>query len=95
LLLWRPQTDQTVIGPGNTGESVRWLRRRLALAAGQPVPESPPETFDANLAKQLRAFQQGHGLSPDGIAGERTLVLLSNLAPTPGIPVLGRPSREP
>lgn len=90
LLLWRPQTDQTVIGPGNAGEAVRWLRQRLALAAGQPVPESPSQTFDASLARQLRAFQQERGLRPDGIAGGRTLVLLANLAPTPGTPLLGR-----
>ncbi|MEI2773091.1 MAG: AAA family ATPase [Candidatus Competibacter sp.] len=95
VLLWRPQTDQPIIGPGNVGEAVRWLRRRLALAAGQPVPESLPEAFDTGLAKQLRAFQQERGLVPDGIAGGQTLVLLSNLAPIPGIPVLGPPPQGP
>ena len=95
LLLWRPQTDQAVIGPGNAGTAVRWLRQRLALATGQPVSESPSDTFDTDLAKQLQAFQQERGLRPDGIAGGRTLVLLSNLAPTPGTPVLGQPPREP
>ncbi|MGB5063207.1 MAG: AAA family ATPase, partial [Candidatus Competibacter sp.] len=30
LLLWRPQIDRPLIGPSNTGEAVRWLRRRLA-----------------------------------------------------------------
>ncbi len=93
-MLWRPQTDQPVIGPGNAGEAVRWLRQRLALANGQPVPEPASETFDADLAKQLRAFQQARGLRPDGIAGGHTLVLLSNLAPMPGTPALGQPRRE-
>jgi general secretion pathway protein A len=93
-ILWRPQTDQPVIGPGNAGEAVRWLRQRLALANGQPVPEPASETFDADLAKQLRAFQQARGLRPDGIAGGHTLVLLSNLAPMPGTPALGQPRRE-
>lgn len=95
LLLWRPQVDQRVIGPGNTGEAVLWLRRRLALAAGQPAPEPLSATFDATLAEQLRAFQRERGLRPDGLAGERTLVLLSNLAPSPGTPVLGQPLQEP
>ncbi len=95
LLLWRPQTEEPIIGPGNTGQSVRWLRQRLALATGQPPPEAPPEAFDATLGKQVRAYQQEQGLQPDGVAGGRTLVLLGNLVPTPGIPVLDRPPQEP
>jgi general secretion pathway protein A len=95
LLLWRPQVDQRVIGPGNTGEAVLWLRQRLAQATGQPAPEPLSESFDANLDRQLRAFQQEHGLRADGMAGERTLVLLNNLAPSPGTPVLRQPLREP
>lgn len=94
LLLWRPQTDQPLIGPGNTGAAVRWLRQRLALASGQAAPEPLSETFDANLAKQVRAFQQERGLRPDGMAGGRTLVLLSNLAPPPGTPTLDQPPPE-
>ena len=95
LLLWRPQTDQPVIGPGNSGTSVLWLRQRLAMARGQTLTEPASETFDAELAKQLRAFQEARGLRPDGIAGGQTLVLLSNLAPAPDTPSLGRPAGEP
>jgi general secretion pathway protein A len=94
-LLWRPQTEQPIIGPGNTGSSVRWLRRRLALATGQPLPETVSDAFDASLAKLLRAYQQAQGLRPDGIAGGRTLVLLNNLEPAPDVPVLGHPSKMP
>ena len=83
LLLWRPQIDLLLIGPGNTGEAVRWLRRRLALAADQPNPEPLSATFDNALGKQLRVFQQDNGLQPDGLAGGRTLVLLNNLTPLP------------
>jgi general secretion pathway protein A len=95
LLLWRPQTDQPVIGPGNSGAAVRWLHQRLALANGGTVPESVSETFNTDLAKKLRAFQQAQGLRPDGIAGGQTLVLLSNLAPESGTPSLGRSSGKP
>ena len=91
LLLWRPQIPQTLIGPGVSGEAVRWLRLRLALAAGQPAPEPLSETFDAALADQVRAFQRERGLRPDGLAGERTLILLNNLAPEPDTPVLHPP----
>lgn len=95
LLLWRPQTDQPVIGPGNSGSSVLWLRQRLAMARGQTLAEPASETFDAELAKQLRAFQEARGLRPDGIAGGQTLVLLSNLAPAPDTPSLRRPAVDP
>lgn len=95
LLLWELQTDQAIIGPGNNGEAVRWLRRRLATAAGQSAPEAPSERFDAELGNQVRAFQKQHGLLADGMAGEQTLLLLNNLAPPPDTPRLSRPTREP
>ncbi|MBL8259625.1 MAG: AAA family ATPase [Candidatus Competibacteraceae bacterium] len=95
VLLWELQTDQPIIGPGNNGEAVRWLRRRLAAAAGRPVPETPSERFDADLGNEVRAFQQEHGLLVDGMAGEQTLLLLNNLALPPETPRLSRPVREP
>ena len=91
---WRPQIDLLLIGPGNTGEAVRWLRRRLALAADQPSPEPLSATFDSALGKQLRVFQQDNGLQPDGLAGGRTLVLLNNLTPTPDTPALDQPAQD-
>ena len=76
----------TLIGPGASGAAVRWLRQRLALAAGQPVSDPLSEVFDAALAEQVRAFQRDHGLQPDGLAGPRTLALLHNLAPAVNAP---------
>ena len=76
----------TLIGPGASGAAVRWLRTRLALAAGQPVPDPLSEVFDAALAEQVRAFQRDHGLQPDGLAGPRTLEVLNNLAPAANAP---------
>ena len=93
LLLWRSPINQLVLGPGATGQEVLWLRRRLAQAMGQSILEPPSALFDANLSRQLRAFQQDQGLQPDGLAGERTLALLSNLASDPDTPVL-RPPEE-
>ncbi len=94
LLLWRPQIDLPLIGPGHAGEAVRWLRRRLALAAGQPATEPLSATFDNALGEQLRAFQRDNGLQPDGLAGGRTLMLLNNLAPDSDTPTLGQPARD-
>ena len=78
---------RTLLGLGASGAAVRWLRARLALAAGQPVPDPLPEVFDAELAEQVRAFQRDHGLQPDGLVGPRTLALLNNLVPEPNHPV--------
>jgi len=88
LLLWRTPVVQRVLGPGASGEEVRWLRQRLAVATGQTLSEPLPELFDAALAEQVRNFQREQGLQPDGLAGPRTLVLLSGLAPEPGAPML-------
>jgi general secretion pathway protein A len=82
---------RTLIGLGASGAAVRWLRERLALAAGQPVPDPLSEVFDAALAEQVRAFQRDHGLQPDGLVGPRTLVLLNNLIPEPDTPALRPP----
>jgi len=95
LLLWRSPINQLVLGPGATGEEVLWLRQRLAQATGQPVPEPPSAIFDANLGRQLRDFQRDRGLRPDGLAGGHTLILLNNLAPAPGTPLLSQPPQEP
>lgn len=95
-LLWRPQTEEAIIGPGNTGPSVRWLRQRLALATGsQALPEKTQDAFDVSLARLLRSYQQAQGLRPDGVAGGRTLVLLNNLEPATDAPVLSRSPKMP
>jgi general secretion pathway protein A len=86
---------RTLIGPGASGAAVRWLRARLALAAGQPVPDPLSEVFDAALAEQVRAFQREHGLQPDGLAGPRTLALLNKLAPESDTPVPQPPEGNP
>lgn len=79
----QPLILPTLIGPGVSGAAVRWLRIRLAHAAGQTVAEPISETFDAGLTEQVRAFQRAHGLRADGLAGPRTLALLNDPAPVP------------
>ena len=98
-MLWRLQTSTRQIGEGSVGDSVVWLRRRLALAqgvnldakAGQPSP-----IFDNELLTELRAFQRAQGLEVDGLVGARTMVALNSLKPAPGTPLLSNaPSTSP
>lgn len=93
LLLWRPQTGPALIGPGATGEPVTWLRQRLALAEGRDPGQEPPLTvFDLALKERVQDFQRANALQPDGVVGQRTMALLSNLAPGPGTPLLTAPA---
>lgn len=60
LLLWEPPMGQTII-PGNTASPAgQWLSSRLKELG-----------FDS-----VSSFQASHGLSPDGVAGARTLLTL-------------------
>jgi murein L,D-transpeptidase YcbB/YkuD len=58
---------------------VETLRERLAAdaradgAAAIEPPEGAPEIVDPPLEQAIRAFQERHGLTPDGIAGPATL----------------------
>jgi len=88
-VVWQaPPTGASVIGPGAAGESVRWLRRLLAQVPGIDGADNGSAQFDAALGAAVRRFQVSRGLSPDGIAGPRTLVQLNNALTTPGIPHL-------
>ena len=94
-MVWRHQTATVQIGPGSVGASVVWLRRRLAAAegvnldakAGQPSP-----IFDDELRKSLKRFQKMHDLEVDGLVGSRTMIVLNNVEPAPGSPLLNAKS---
>ena len=91
-VVWQPPpTGASVIGPGAAGESVRWLRRRLAETPGVDLVDNGSGQFDAALGDALRAFQASRGLVPDGIAGPRTLVQLDNAVAASGVPHLMTP----
>jgi len=89
LLLWRPQTELDLIGLGDAGEAVNWLRQRLALDDNGPGPVTGA-VYDQSLAARVRDFQRRHGLQADGLVGARTMTLLNNLQPAPGTPLLTR-----
>ncbi|MDT0618664.1 AAA family ATPase [Salinisphaera sp. P385] len=91
-LLWRLEAPTRRVSRGSVGPGVVWVRRRLAIAdgvnpdnrAGRPSP-----IFDQELETQVREFQLRQGVTPDGIVGARTMILLNNLEPAPNTPGLG------
>jgi general secretion pathway protein A len=70
------------------GTSVVWLRQRLAQAEGKTLTPPVPVSFGPELRSELIKFQTEHGLDADGIAGIRTLILLSGVGRAAGTPVL-------
>ncbi|MES1945595.1 peptidoglycan-binding domain 1 protein [Salinisphaera sp. PC39] len=90
-VVWRRAAAPSYAGVGTVGQSVSWLRRRLALARGEN-PDArvgqPSPVFDETLEAELRRFQLTNGLDPDGMLGPRTMIVLENLTPTPGTPRL-------
>ena len=91
LLLWRSlMSEQTPLSQGQVHAAVIGLRQQLGLALGQTVtiPPVEPQRFDAELKQQVMAFQQQHGLTPDGIVGPQTLLAL-------GLQQPGHPTLQP
>jgi len=78
LLLWRPPPGiKDALSLGSRGQSVIWLRSRLAAAAGEDARVGAAATFDDDLLRRVKAFQMSEGLVPDGVAGALTLVRLN------------------
>ncbi|MDD4882756.1 MAG: peptidoglycan-binding protein [Gallionellaceae bacterium] len=80
-LLWRsfPYANRSILA-GDRGPAVAWLNRQLALAQGGVTATAQAPVFDDELMSQVKRFQLAQGLLPDGIAGPRTLTLLSAVA---------------
>jgi general secretion pathway protein A len=90
LLLWQPPPFGTsVIGPGSSGEPVRWLRKLLSQVPDLAVKATDSGIFDRTLADTVRRFQELEGLDIDGVAGPKTLIRLHNAVAMPEIPRLG------
>jgi general secretion pathway protein A len=66
---------------GMRGRDVVWLRRQLGALDGQAPSAVVSQVYDEELKQRIAAFQQVESLTPDGIAGEETLVRLAAAAP--------------
>jgi general secretion pathway protein A len=81
VMIWKPP----IVGPwplrrGMSGKDVAWLRRRLDEIEGRPAPAATNQVYDEELQRRVVVFQQAGSLTPDGIAGEETLVRLGAAA---------------
>jgi general secretion pathway protein A len=90
LFLWRmPPYGGRVIGATDPEDAIAWLRGRLALLPGSELAVDPAR-WDADVAAAVRRFQAEHGLATDGIAGPRTLIMLSNALADSDVPRLSQ-----
>jgi general secretion pathway protein A len=81
LLIWRPPGGKPVaISPGMQNANVRWLRQSLAALDSNYRPQdAESEFFDEALQQQLMAFQRQHRLEADGLAGQKTQIIINSL----------------
>ena len=92
-MVWKsPVSGPLPLQPGMRGRDVVWLRRQLGAVDGLDA-ESAGQFYDEELKRRVAAFQQTESLTPDGIAGEETLVRLAATRPGGNGPSLtaGRP----
>ncbi len=90
VLIWRPPGGTSmVISPGTRNDNVRWLRKSLAALDSNYQPQDPDSGyFDSGLQQQLLAFQRQHRLEADGLAGQKTQIIINSLLPLDGTPRL-------
>jgi general secretion pathway protein A len=90
MLIWDPPGDTpVVIGPGLQNDNVRWLRQSLAALDADYNPEPPDsDVFDAELESRLTAFQRRHRLEADGLACQKTQIIINTLLAPEGTPRL-------
>jgi general secretion pathway protein A len=80
--VWKsPVAGQLPLQLGMHGNDVAWLRRQLGALDGRAPSATASPMYDEELKQRVAAFQQGVLLTPDGIAGEETLVRLAAAAP--------------
>jgi peptidoglycan hydrolase-like protein with peptidoglycan-binding domain len=72
---------QPTISIGATGKAVRRLQRALRRTPNPSIPVNG--TFDSQLEAAVKDFQQGAGLSADGIVGTLTWAALPDGRPMP------------
>lgn len=78
-LLWqKPPYYQAAVQPGSNGPIVQWLDQQLARLYGQNNIPTIHDTYNDELKSQVVKFQQSKGLTPDGVVGPHTFILLNS-----------------
>jgi murein L,D-transpeptidase YcbB/YkuD len=72
---WR-KMPKGKMGPGNSGQKVALLRKRLELT-GDLQKSSSYSTYDYYVERAVKRFQVRHGLTPSGMVDRRTLMALN------------------
>ena len=95
ILFWKPPSaGNAVLGKRSVGPEVKQLRQWLDRAEGiESGPGTYSSYFDDALEQRVMQFQKHHRLTPDGLVGEQTWLLLGTAAGQPPTPAL-RPFRE-
>lgn len=78
--LWRTVTgsgENLVLG--QQSPTVDWVGEQLARVHGTEVPPQR-QPYNLELHRQVRLFQQAHGLTVDGVVGPRTYMHLNRVA---------------
>lgn len=90
MLIWRPPNGSAdAISPGMQNENVRWLRQSLAAIDTNYEPQTAtPDFFDQELEQQLIAFQRQNRLDADGLAGQKTQIIINSMLALDGTPTL-------
>ncbi len=68
---WGAVVPVNSLKPGQAGQAVIALRNRL-IRMGY-LNRSASQSYDATIQKAVQAFQEDHGLTPDGVAGPGTI----------------------
>ena len=92
MLIWRPPNGVAeAIVPGTQNENVRWLRQSLAALDDSYQPQAAEnDFFDPELEQRLMAFQRRHRLDPDGLAGQKTQIIINSLLAADDTPRLSK-----
>ena len=70
-------------------ENVRWLRQSLAeIDSGWQPAAGNTDIFDDELQQRLIAFQRQHRLEADGLAGQKTQIIINSLLASDDTPRL-------
>ena len=68
-----PDAQYETVYPGDTGENVVLVQDCLVQMGYLAAVTG---TYDADTVEAVKKFQEAHGLTPDGTAGPKTLVIL-------------------
>ena len=78
-LLWqKPPYYRSAVQPGSHGPIVQWLDQQLVRIYGHNQTPTIHDTYNDELKSQIVKFQQSKGLTPDGVVGPHTFILLNS-----------------